>query len=287
MINVTKVQLTLDYTSLLLTFELGAATMSDRYILKKIDGLDPPQLNIYLSQMRNLMNIYQGDSAENREVILTFELNPDYSVSESVAELRQALYAFMTPTLPSQHRVVLSLFDQTISDSIPQLQTFGYIKRIAANPFASDAEVQVTMVCLSPYLDGPQIEPDREAGQADWWYGFENLGNAPAQFETRITFTQTSAYPYNKLQLGNCFDPPYMNLDYTFYSGDVLHINTYSGSRTISVSHDTNPAASILYALTGPSTWFELRGQGATALEFVATSAQITYVAYTPRYWGI
>ncbi len=134
-----------------LTFILENQTTANTYVVKSISGLDPPPINLSIAELAFEGGVYQGRRPENREIVLTIGFQPNYGTGVNAGDLRKSLYKMLTPKL--NNIITFKLLDNS---EINWVQTTGHIKRMEANQFSKDPEIQITMTCLSPYFEHGQ-----------------------------------------------------------------------------------------------------------------------------------
>ena len=145
------------FTKVLLTgitpisLPIVGALPSDVYILKSVEGLGPPEVDVSITKTLNAGGVYQGRQPQNREIVLMIGLNPNYKIGQTVSDLRESLYGFLTPGY-LDHVVI-----EIVNGVTTIAKTIGYVKKIEINPFSKDPQVQVTLACLKPYFEAPTI----------------------------------------------------------------------------------------------------------------------------------
>lgn len=248
------------------------ATPSDVYILKDVDGLGPPEVDVSIADTLNAGGFYQGRRPQSREIVARVGLNPDFSAGQTASDLRASLYGMLTPGASDNLTV-------QIMDGVTVLvQTLGYVKKMEINPFSKDPEVQVTIACLSWYLEVPNllfVAPADKAAPA-----IDNVGTAPSGIHLEVVFTSN----LSSWTLTNAAGKK-MLVTYAFLTGDKLTIDTRPGSRGIWLVRG-GVTTNIIWALSADSTWLMLHGGN----NIFSTSSQAFNwgdVYYLPQHWGI
>src|SRR5688500_12071057 len=78
--------------------EIRNAMPTDSVIVEKIEGLGPPDVDLFMGDYARDGGYYSGRRVPPRNVTFTLRVNPNYKVNESVSGLRNMLYkAFMDP----------------------------------------------------------------------------------------------------------------------------------------------------------------------------------------------
>lgn len=248
------------------------ALPSDRYILKNMDGLGPPEINVTIADTLNAGGVFQSKRPNNREVVLQVGLNPDAYSGETVSDLRATMYGLLTPGTNGYIEIKI-LNDTTVIG-----KTTGYVKKLEINPFNKDPEVQITIATTQPYWqaenvlfvdpEGTKLEPT-----------ITNVGTAPTGVHFQIIFTAN--VPEWRIEDAN---GNYMAFPVAFLSGDTLTFDTRAGVRTVKRTR-LGTTVSLLSALQSGSSWFTLYGGVNT---FTASHDNYVWgdVYYTPLYWG-
>jgi len=250
-------------------FPIIGALPSDTYILKAVDGLGPPDVNVII-----LDNVYQGRETANRQIVMRVGLNPNYGVNQTPEQLRSTLYKMLTLDYTSALR--FSLMDGGIIVAIVD----GYISKMEVAHFAKDPEVQITIECLQPYLLAPNptvLVPTTKAT-----FPVVNPGTASTWFKADFNITGTIA---NFTLSRNLKPLEQMKIQTTLLPGDVLSIDTRDGQKNITYTRagKTENAVGILSI---DSIWLELYA-GLNTLKTSSAAFNWGSITFTPRYWGV
>lgn len=256
-------------------------TAQNNYVLKKVDGLNPPPIEIYTTPMLGKNLIYQGQTPDTREVVLTFELNPTFSIGQSISEMRQALYAFLNYTpKKTVYSTSLLLYDQTedyYAQPFGVIQ--GYVKKIETPIFSSSAEVQITFSCLSPYIYGFDEEVvSIDVASHPTFVDFVRIGTATCQPKFSAVLTQNAASCSFQCD-GNT-----MTLTHAFQNNDVLSVSTVDGEKYIRLTRG-GVTSNIIHALSADSVWLESAYSSSTLI--FNGVGYLASLSYYPRYWGV
>ena len=217
---------------------IAGATPKDSLIVQKIEGLNPPDVTLFMGDYARDGGNYQGRRVGNRNVVITFDLNPNPALGETVDGLRELLYkAFLDPQ-PDADYIKLNFLD----DAGRTRYVVGYTEKIETSPFDIDTSAQVSIICPDPY-----IRDDIKTVKADpsGWINvpFSYKGTAETGFEAEIYITA----PTDTLTLEN--NGRTMVFNRSFFAGDVIKINTNAGSRSITVAHAGEPVKSIVASM--------------------------------------
>lgn len=258
------------------------AQPTDSIIIEKIEGLNPPDIDLFLGDYARDGGFYSGRRVAKRNIVLSLVINPNYKNNETVSGLREMLVrAFVDPTVRGND-VTLILKD----DVKPDRFITGYTEKFGDDIFSEDTAPQISMLCPNPYIldvaetiipaSGPRVP-------------FQYFGSAETGAELDLIFTTNSSDLWISLN-----DDSFMALNYAFLSGDQLHINTIRGERSIKLVRGST-TTDILYSLSNTSEWLELHKAdsvlevyGLTAgVEPRRTVANISELRFRGAHWGI
>lgn len=249
------------------------ALPSDPYILKGADGLGPPEIDVMLAETVVGDPIYQGSKPQNREPVIRIGLNPDHGVGQTAAEMRTSLYGLLTPGPTGS--ITMELVDgDTVVATTP-----GYAKRLEIAPFSDTPEVQLTMACIRPYLDAPNVLYVTPGGSQSA-PELINAGTAPTGFRMEVLLNEA-------MPGWSIFDAvgKKMEFDYDFVANDKLAFDTRPGSRGVWLTRDLL-TSSILHALVSGSSWLNLHG-GVNRFTTSSPAFEWGDVYFRPQYWGV
>ena len=253
---------------------IEGALPSDPYILQSADGLGPPEVDVSIAATLNTGGVYQGRRPQNRFPVFLIGLNPDYSIGQTASEMRSSLYGMLTPGYDDTVRIDLIDVDTVVATTV------GYVSKIEITPFSKDPQVQVSMECLQPYLEAPNllyIIPGGSKAAPE----IQNEGTASTGFHMELTFNSgASSWVLTDTRTGKK-----MEFIYDFIAGDKLTFDTRPGSRSVSLTRDL-ATSSIIYTLTALSSWHMLYG-GLNMFSTNFADFEWGDVYYQPKYWGI
>lgn len=248
---------------------------SDPYIVKDIDGLGPPEIDLFMSDTINQDIGLKGRQPQNRQIDIRLGINPNYAAGQSVSDLTTPLYTFLTPGADFNAPNEIHIMD---GDTVVA-KTKGYFKRIGRVPFAKDPEIQLTMDCISPYLEAPD-EIMVNTWDGSGFFKVTNPGNAPSPFRMRLLL---SANAPGGLTISN--GPYGMGFQYSFLQGDQIDFNTTPGARDAFLDRG-GFESKIVHVLNAQTQWIQLHpGINPIGSNFPSISAAIVW--FTPRYWGV
>lgn len=272
------------------------ATPKDSLLIRKVAGLSPPDINLFIGDYSRDGGIYQGRRVGNRNVVITFDLNPNPALGETVAGLREMLYkAFIDPQ-PEADYVKLELRD----DEGRVRYVVGYTEKFETEIFDIETMAQISIICPDPYIrDNAETILTHPTGWTIVPFTYE--GTAETGFYVDIEIT----YPTSELTLENNAvtdwdtEPDYykgrmiLTVPSPFEVGDHIKINTVRGQRYITHYPAAVPDGhySLISNLNASAKWLELHSQSNLMKVYgypVGNQvAVIKELKYTQAYWGI
>lgn len=258
---------------------------TDPFQVTNIDGLGPPELEVQLAETHSPGGVFVSRRAPGRQIVIRAGLNPDYKFGQTVADLRHLLYGLLSPrTNPKNQSIDIYL----LSNNVPTAQTSGYVKRIEIVPFSQTPEVQVTIDCLGPYLDAPDVVSFDVPAGFSWYLDYE--GSAPTGLSLEFEFLlNTPDYWIGIVDDPVLFTPSsQMIFQYPpgFLENDRIVVDTNEATRFVGLMRG---GEYIAYSeiLSGDSEWLFLYG-GQHEFYF-SNWGIINWLKfdYRPRYWGI
>jgi hypothetical protein len=268
------------------------ATPKDNLLIRKIAGLDPPDINLFIGDYSRDGGLYQGRRVGNRNVVITFDLNPNPAVGETVSGLREMLYkAFIDPSVEADY-VKLELTD----DEGRVRYVVGYTEKFETEIFDIETMAQISIICPDPYIrDNVEKVVSDPIGLSAFPFPYD--GTAETGFFVKIyIFSPTSQLhltnnPVSELEDDiNHFYKGRMLIYYDFLVGDIITINTVRGQREITLTRGATDT-SIVAGLAARSPWLELHSQS-NSMKVRGSSpgdnaAGVRELRYTQAYWGI
>lgn len=268
------------------------ATPKDSLLLRKVTGLNPPDINLFIGDYSRDGGIFQGRRVGNRNVVITLDLNPNPSLGETVAGLREMLYkAFIDPLVEADY-VKLELHD----DLGRVLFVVGYTEKFESEIFDVETMAQISMICPDPYIrdnvetllthpTGWTVVPFSYAGTAETGFYVDiwvNANTAKITLENNVVTDDPLSPDYNKGR---------MILTKAFVVGDHIRLNTVRGQRSLTLQQGIGAETSIVANLDPASQWLELHSQSNLMKVYGTTAADaaavIRTLKYTQAYWGI
>jgi Phage tail protein len=252
--------------------------------IRNIEGLGPVKADIASTPFATGRGeLYQGVSVPKRNIVLTLGLNPNYA-SQSMASLRQLLYAYFMPENWARYRF--------ISDELPTVFINGIVESFEPNIFSQDPEIQVSIICPKPdFIDvnTTLLSGTVDDGTTETTVNY--LGTVPTGFELKIQPSATLASYSGDLTIKNVvrgeeqiFKIQSVNVDSSMY----VDLNTVRASRYVyNVSPVDESAIDILAKIARNPVWPELNS-GENVLSFAASTPGLDWhLGYFQRFGGL
>lgn len=240
--------------------EVLELTNNDAYVIKEINGLDPPDNILNMSRIAGddgsvLNSVY----TDNRTITITLAVN------EPAEENRIRLYRYF------KAKTQLRLYYQNDSRDVC---IDGYVQSMPISFFAKKEIVQITIVCPKPFFRGSyESVSDFSVVEALFEFPFEittpipfsdldyddtavvmNNGDVETGAVIRIAAVGEVTNPKIIMTPSN----EYFEILDTMASGDVIIINTNKKSKSVTKTASgitTNIIGKVKYG----STWFQLQ----------------------------
>lgn len=111
-----------------------------------IEGLGPVNADISSIRRANLLGESPTSSSiGKRNIVLTFRLNPDWSINQSLGALRATLYRYFRPSADVDVKLT--------ADHLPGVvKVAGKIESMDPDMFSPDPQMRVSILCFDPYF---------------------------------------------------------------------------------------------------------------------------------------
>lgn len=263
------------------TVEIRDARPTDSIIVEKIDGLNPPDIDIFMGDYARDGGYYGGRRVPPRTVTFTFRLNPNYKLNESVDGLRRMLYKIFMDPFSDRDELGFVLHDDELS---PRAFS-GYTEKFETEIFSKDTYVDITVRAPNPYLlDMNQTVIELDGPSSPFPYTGSAETGLVVDLEI-VVATSVLTIDINGKQ---------MILENSFQVGDQVMINTIRGVRAITLTRTesgTTTAKNILYTLKKGTKWLELHSPSNVIKAYGETEssavASLKKVRFRGQHWGI
>ena len=267
-------------------FPILGADASGPFVLKGAEGLGPPEVSVRMSRTVLEKAVYQGKSANLRQIIVLLGLQPNWDVGQTAEELRTELYSLLTPRYGQMVRA------EVVNDGVVQAYAQGHISKMEPAMFTKDPAVQVTLECDYPYLLDPttvtQAPAQTDAGGIRAFV-VANQGTAPAGFKAGFDLMAnvgTSLVLSDESPLGQKIQIDGIN----WLAGDRFVVDTRPGSRGLWRGAGGGALVSVLNNLNASvSEWIHLYGGDNRLLlnTTVFDWSPAHNFSHQPAYWGV
>lgn len=228
--------------------QLGRADNNDKYYIKSITGLEPPDRNIAIAKTAS-GGKFMSATNEDREVVALIGLNPDWDAGETPKLLRDNLYTMIYTGYDPKVDI------QLVAGIFPIYHEFAYVSKFEASIFDANPAVQITFTCLNPTFRAFQDVSYNPGVISETNPDIYNFGTAETGFKFGVKFTGTKNGWFIKQTENQKIG---MTFDYTFHDGDVLTVNTIPGQKYVHLKPHRKKVRSMLDILTPDSEWIQL-----------------------------
>lgn len=232
-----------------------------KYQILKIDGLTPPDADITSSTLANMHGEkFKSSKIGVRNVVINLRLQGN------VEENRIALYDFF------DNGEEIKVYYQ---NGMRNVFIDGYCEKVDSDFFSKDEEMQISIVCLSPFwkninttrIDISQVFDNFEFPFAIEKEGisfsdyFENrevniINSGEVETGVKITLTTSTNNIVNPV-IYNVHTREFLKLNTNIDIGDKIIINTNKGEKSITKISNGIPVNEI-NSLGNDSTWLQL-----------------------------
>lgn len=260
---------------------------SNPYNVKAIYGLDADEIvSNYYATGSVSENPFYNMSLKSRDVIVRIVLNPNYSIGETVSDLRDNLYRAISTNRAGQ--VSLRFKD----DGVEQASISGFVSKFEAAHFSDTPEIQLTVSCMNPMLKAPNAEIINGADLHSSTPTFNDLvSTAPHGCEMVFTFTESTTL--FELKDANVPDwsfkvaPPVILTDFEFYAGDDLHISSVDKKKNVKLFRGGPLALQLADKVIPNSVWPTVfPGENKFVLGD-PTKYQLSTLSHHHTFWGV
>lgn len=270
--KVTKYALSL-FGSETIELPIFSASIMDKFILKSITGLGPPDFAVNLGKTIYQTSAYQGNQPQQRQLVVLMGLNPNYAIGETVESLREILYGLIGTDESD------ALDFEVWNDDEQVAIIAGWVSKVEPAIFSKDPLMQITIECIAAYFNAPNPVIVDLTTMSKVTLSFTNVGSIGTGFKLAITLTSAlSSY-----QISNAFG--HMNVTYGFHSGDQIIFDTRDGTRDV-VRVRAGVSLSLIDMLDDNSKWLHVT-RGLNAITMSSSAFNYNSFEYTPHYLGV
>lgn len=258
---------------------LSMETVTNGLYIKEIDGLGPVKATIAKSSSATRDGSqFQSGKREDRNIVITLELEPDYS-TEDVRALRNRVYNFFMPNT----EVRLRFIDTTAPT---QVDISGLVETCEPAIFAKEPQVVISIMCFDPdfvSITPIVLEDETVNDSTETLVAYTGTVGTGVLFTINIDRTVSEITIYHR---GPDDVIRTLELSAPLENGDVVTIGTVVGDKFIRRNR-LGTESSLLYGRSSQSDWTKLE-HGNNHIRVYVTGAAIEYtMTYTPRYGGL
>lgn len=260
-----------DGTDTFVDLPVWGASPTDRFILKSVDGLGPPEMSLqYPESVSDGYSFLTGRQLARRQIVMRIGLNPNRAIGQTAGDLRNILYALLSG--PRYVQPILNLVNGTTTVAYVQVS----VSKFETVPWSKDPEVQITFETAGPYLTG---SPQQVVTPTTSSFTVTNPGTAESGFSFQVTLTANMSSFTLSCPAG------LIKVTYPFLSGDRIAINTVPGTRDVTVTR-SGAVTHLFNALSNGSNWFGFLA-GANPTTISTANFNSGSISFYPLYWGI
>lgn len=258
---------------------LSLEDLENGILLEEVGGLDPVKATITSSAFAQIDGSnYQASRREERNITLKLTLEPDYVEGQTVRQLRRLLYTYFMPKSAIKLRF--------ISDDMETVYLDGRIESFETPLFASEAEVNISIICFNPDFYNPlSVYIDGFTTAADSGL----LVNYPGDVESGVLFRLFVDRALTSFSIKvDTPDGETQQLDFnsSLIADDIMFINTVPGNKYANVRRD-GYGSGRLYGVSPQSQWVMLM-PGDNLVTVYAEGTPIPYIlGYNTKYGGL
>lgn len=280
--RITGVELSSDNANI---FSFGTSNISstDKYLVKTIVGLDADEVHrkFYGFGSYTGSQFYRYGITK-REIIIRAVLNPNYSINETISDIRDDLYR----SISSSRSGLVNLLFTSGGAAVATIS--GFITKFEVPYFQQVPELQITINCPDPMLRGynPVEYESGELETSNPIFVSDSLSTAPHGLSFSVDFTATE--PYFSLQ----DDPTNPEWEFKitpnggFISGDRLVVSSEYNTKTVYMTR-SSVTTPLMDAIDPGSIW-PLVFPGGNEFTFNQIgSFNWVSMSYYPAYWGL
>lgn len=276
------------------TFPIEGVDPDAVLVLKSISGLTSALAGVQLGEYARAGGYYQGRRPPQRNVVLTFKINPDYAGNVEVSDVRETLYRmFMEPYDSGAVQSIWSEGSDGVrvhlnDDRRPQRYFVGYCESIEVDHFETPTiKATVSLLVPDPWLKSV-VDKFYEANNGlpsgnVYNFDFAYAGSADTGFYAQLR--TVAATPRVTLELNGAkmiVDKASGN----WTAGTLITFDTRDGLRAVKV----NSVDSM--ALLSPESRFLQIGRSASNMKAYGTyygdvAVKLEQLSYTDKWWGV
>lgn len=252
---------------------------ADAVQIRGIEGLGPVKADLPSASYFGDGEYITGKRVGKRNIVLTVGLNPDW-VTQTVAELRNALYKYFMPK-----RWVRLEFTST---HLPTVYIQGYVESLDPNMFSQDPEMQVSIIC--PLPDFVAVDTTQKTGTMHAAFGtpliWDYEGTVPTGFILMQTTPSTTFTGELQVKLENEENVQgLIGFTTQVQAARQFLLSTMDGSKYVQEENAGVRLKNLLGYLTTAMEWLQVApGENQLELKGIPSSGGLLTQAWTLEY---
>lgn len=279
--KITGIELSSDDDAIF-RFGLGEVSQTEKFFTKRIIGLDADEIfHKFHGTAKASGSKFFNFSLPNREIVMRIVLNPNYSINESVSDIRDNIMRAIAASRTGTVRLLFTASGAAVAT------LSGFITKLEVPYFSEESELQITIKCDDPIFRGfsPTILESSDLGSTNPILVADSQSTAPHGFTMQCTFTDT----VTEFTISDDATTPEWEFKITpntaFESGDILYL---SSEHDKSLYVDDGVSITHLMDRIEPGSIWPLVFPGSNIFHFDAI-ADFTWdhLTHYPAYWGV
>lgn len=253
--------------------EVLELSQNPNYVIKLIDGIDPPDAVINTARNANADgSVFNSAYVDNRTITITLAINQPTEAN------RIALYRYFKSKYP------VTLYYENDSRNV---KISGYVQQVPVQYFAKKELFQATILCVNPYFEGAEQETTMiDSAEALFEFPFEI--EAPIAFSEQNEIHEEVVINNGDIETGALFilhakgtvvNPSIVNMDtnevfafnVTLSMGDEIRLNTVVKQKSVLLYKANGTVQNLIGSVYAGASWFQLRPSG-NVFSILATS---------------
>lgn len=253
--------------------EVLELSQNPNYVIKLIDGIDPPDAVINTARNANADgSVFNSAYVDNRTITITLAINQPTEAN------RIALYKYFKSKYP------VTLYYENDSRNV---KISGYVQQVPVQYFAKKELFQVTILCVNPYFEGVEQETTMiDSAEALFEFPFEI--ESPIAFSEQNEIHEEVVINNGDIETGALFilhakgtvvNPSIVNMDtnevfafnVTLSMGDEIRLNTVVKQKSVLLYKANGTVQNLIGSVYAGASWFQLRPSG-NVFSILATS---------------
>lgn len=245
------------------------------YVIKQIDGLDPPDQTLAIAKTAS-GGKYQGKESAAREIVALISLSP----GEDPKTLRNNLHTMLNTGYNPKVTIFL-MAGLAVVGTVD-----AYVTRFQSAMFVKDPVVQITFEMLNDKFKAPAARSYPASVLSETYPDIYNDGTAESGFQFAVKFTDDMAHWYLRVAEDDSIG---MTFDKAFNTGDILTVSTIPGQRYVHWNKAGGTVQNKMGILRDDSEWIAIH-PGHNHFKVPPGTTKWQWhgpLTFTPQFWGV